>query len=285
MTAHSTTIPARPATPSRMVPGLLRPFDRSDFAPLAPGSRVGPPDFVGVGCGRAGSTWWWSLIERHPQVVANRLGQKELHYFLHFGWDGPNDEQIAIYREAFAKPAGSISGDGSFNYLTHPLAIQHLAKAAPETRLIAILRNPIDRFSSTYDMFQRKRLRWLGLEGERAHVTQICSLWDEAVTNCRVADGFRSIAARWKREAVLVLQYEKCALDPLGELARTYRFLGIDDRFVPNDASEAVNREEHHIAPPDREARARLAELFADDVEQVFESFPSLDRSLWTDFA
>jgi hypothetical protein len=67
-------------------------------------------------------------------------------------------------------------------------------------KLLAILRNPVDRCVSNYDMFLRKRLRWLGLEGERAHVTRTCSLWDEAVTHCRLADGFRSLLARWPRE-------------------------------------------------------------------------------------
>jgi hypothetical protein len=286
MVSSEMALPIRTAPAGRaLVPTLLRPFERADLAPLPPGWRAGPPDFVAVGCGRAGSTWWWSLIEAHPQVVANRLRQKELHYFLHFGWDGPSAGQIATYREAFAAPPGSICGDGSFNYLTHPLAIQHLAAAAPESKLLAILRNPVDRFVSTWDRFQRKRLPWLGLDGERAHVTRVCSLWDEAVTNCRVAGGFRSLLRRWPRERLLVLQYERCRLEPREQLARTYRFLGIDERFVPPDPERPINRERHLVAAPDAAARARLAELFSDDVEDLLALFPELERPLWPDYA
>lgn len=262
----------------------MRPFERADFAPTPAGWRVGPPDFVAVGCGRAGSTWWWTLISDHPHVVPNRLRQKELHYFLHFGWEGPDAEQIETYRNAFAAPVGSVCGDGSFNYLTHPLAIAHLARTAPEAKLIAIVRNPVDRFVSNYDMFLRRRLRWLGLEGERAHVTARVSLWDEAATACRLADGFRALLKRWPRERVLVLQYERCKLDPSAEIARTYRFLGIDDSFRPANLTRPVNREAHQVTKPDARARRELAELFENDVDQVCAMFPDIDRSLWSDF-
>jgi hypothetical protein len=278
--------PATLTPPSpKMLPGMLRPFERSDFAPLPKGWRAGPPDFVAVGCGRAGSTWWWSLIERHPKVVPNRLGQKELHYFSHFGWNGPSDEQVEVYREAFAAPPGSICGDGTFAYLTHPLSVQHLWRAAPETRLIALLRNPIDRFVSSYDRFLRHRMRWLGLDGERAVVQRNYSLWDEALTSCLCADGLRAVQRRWPRERLLVLQYEKCRLDPERELARTYEFLGLDPRFVPEGLREAINKEEHELAGPDAAARERLVELFERDVAETCRLCPEVDRSLWTDFA
>jgi hypothetical protein len=237
-----------------------------------------------IGCGRAGSTWWWSLIESHPQVVANRLQQKELHYFLHFGWDGPSAEQIAVYREAFAAPPGSICGDGTANYLYVPLAIDHLWRAAPEARLIAMVRNPIDRFTSNYDMFLRRRLRWFGLTPEQARVLRV-SLWAEAANACRLADGFRAVLRRWPRQHLLVLQFEQCRRDPRGELARTYRFLGIEDSFVPPDPATPVNRETHELPPASAAARVRLAEFFEADVNAVLAMFPELERELWTDFA
>jgi hypothetical protein len=273
------------ATPRAMVPTLMRPFQRSDFAPAPAGWRVGPPDFVAVGCGRAGSTWWWSLIDAHPQVVANRLRQKELHYFVHFDWRGPSADEIDTYNSAFARPPGAICGDGSFNYLAHPLAIAHLHRAAPRAKLVAILRNPVDRLVSNYDMFLRRRLVWLGLEGERAHVTARVSLFDEAVTACRIADGFRALLARWPREQLLVLQYERCRLDPAREIERTYRFLGVDERFVPPELTRARNREPHQLAEPDARARRDIAELFQRDVDDVCAMFPELQRELWRDFA
>jgi hypothetical protein len=264
--------------------GMLRAYTRDDLPPLPEGWRAGPPDFVAVGCGRSGSGWWWELLQEHPQIEKSRLGSKELYYFQHFGWNGPNDDQVALYREAFAAPPGSICGDGSFNYLTHPMAIQHLWRAAPETRLIALVRNPVDRFISTYDRFNRVRMGFLGLEEERAYVQRVYSFWCEAVTHCKIADGVRAVQRRWDRSAVLVLQYEKCVADPAGELARTFRFLEVDDTVVPTDLTRPVNREAHAVASPDEAARQRLIELFSDDVAAVTTMWPEIDRSLWPEF-
>lgn len=264
---------------------MLRPHDATDLAPCPPGWRVGPPDFVCVGCGRAGSTWLWSLLQQHPQVVANRLAAKELHYFQHFGWDGPDADAMAFYREAFAAPPGSVCGDGSFNYLTHPVLIDHLWRTAPEARLVAVLRNPIDRLVSVLNQLHRVRLPWMGLTGDQAYVQRTFSFWCEAVAHCRIADGVRAVQRRWPPERVLVLQYEQCVRDPAAEIARAYRFLGVDDRFEPADLASAVNREPPVMAAPDAAARRRLAEFFEADVDAVLDAWPALDRSLWTDFA
>lgn len=273
------TVASRPLNP-----GMQRPYVASDLAPLREGWSAGPPDFVAVGCGRAGSSWWWSLLQQHPDIVPSRLGGKELHFFQHFGWDGPDPASIALYRQAFAVPPGARCGDGSFNYLTHPMAVGHLWRAAPETKLIAIVRNPVDRFISVYDRFVRIRLEWLGLRDERAHVQQMYSLWCEAVTHCRLADGVRAVQRRWDPSRVLVLQYERCRQDPQGELARTFRFLDVDDTFRPTEISRPVNREHHVLGHPDAAGRARIAELFEADVDQTLALWPALDRSLWADF-
>src|SRR4051794_6291809 len=44
------------------------------------GWLIGPPDFVGVGTARSGTTWWFRLLTQHPEV-ARAAGVKEVHYF------------------------------------------------------------------------------------------------------------------------------------------------------------------------------------------------------------
>jgi hypothetical protein len=53
--------------------------------PVAPsGWTVAPPDFVGVGAQKAGTTWWYTLLSSHPGVHAPPGRRKELHYFDRF---------------------------------------------------------------------------------------------------------------------------------------------------------------------------------------------------------
>ena len=48
--------------------------------PVAPaGWVVGPPDYVGVGTARAGTTWWDRLISAHPRVSRPPGTPKEVH--------------------------------------------------------------------------------------------------------------------------------------------------------------------------------------------------------------
>jgi hypothetical protein len=84
-------------------------------------------------------------------------------------------------------------------------------------------------------------------------------------------------------EQILVLQYERCVEDPLGELERTYRFLGLPP-FEPVDVVRRVNESRVVVELPD-DARTRLRELYAPDVAMLNAGTPQVDLSLWPNFA
>ncbi len=127
---------------------VSNPFTADDLAP-APvhGWRIGkPPDYVGIGSPKAGTTWWHTLLLDHPQVVTNRVKRKELHYFVHFQHSEMTPAQVEVYQQTFPVPPGATCGEFSPTYLAYPHCIEHLAVAAPEAKIIVILRNPVDRF-------------------------------------------------------------------------------------------------------------------------------------------
>jgi hypothetical protein len=79
-----------------------------------PGSWVvAPPDFVGIGAQKCGTSWWYEAVCAHPRVYRLPTTPKERGYFDRFSW-------------------------------TPPL----LARAAPHARLLVLLRDPIERFRS-----------------------------------------------------------------------------------------------------------------------------------------
>lgn len=264
---------------------LVRPFGRDDLAPVPPGWRVGPPDYVGVGCGKAGSSWWHTLVAAHPQVVPNRLRRKEVHYFPHFGWRAPDEETLATYREAFARPAGAVCGEWSGNYLYYPFALDALAAAAPAARLVALVRNPVDRFVSMLNQYTAVRADVVGASGAGRAALETWSLFPEAAYQARVADGVRRALELFGRERVLVLQYERCVEDTAGELARTYEFLGVDPLALPADLERPVNRRDYVVERPDAASRAWIARWFEDDVRALGELLPELELERWPDFA
>ncbi len=80
-----------------------------------------------------------------------------------------------------------------------------------------------------------------------------------------------------------VLQFEKCRADPVGQLAATYRFLGLED-FQPAEVRREVNVIGGEKVPLDPEARRLLVELYRPDVEELRQLLPHLDLSLWPNF-
>jgi hypothetical protein len=279
------TLQAPQTSAAPMLEWITRPFTRADMAPVPAGWQVGPPDFIGVGCGKAGSSWWHDLLSQHPDVVANRLRSKELHFLCHFDYRGPSEGDIETYRAAFARPPGRLCGEWSGNLLQHPLALSYMAEAAPGAKLIALVRNPIDRSVSALNQFLRHRAPFMGISGAPRRVLETFSLFPEAMLASRLARPLREILRTYPREQLLVLQYEACRADPAAALRKTWDFLGLRPTPIPAGIRQAVNRQPYVVDRPDASQRARLAAWFADDVDAVMAMFPELDRQLWVDFA
>ena len=114
---------------------------------VPPGWSTGPPDFVGVGFQRCGTTRWYNLIAAHPEV-ARPVAMKELHFFDRFHSGGFTEDDLAAYREYFPRPPGQKVGEWTPLYASAPWIPPLLARSAPEARLLMILRDPVERLIS-----------------------------------------------------------------------------------------------------------------------------------------
>jgi len=113
------------------------------------------PDFLVVGAQRCGTTSLFRTVAAHPAVVPPAL-HKGVHYF-----DTAYDRGPDWYRGHFPLRAtatrlerrlGSrvITGESSPYYLFHPLAGERIANDLPDVRLVALLRDPVERAYSAY---------------------------------------------------------------------------------------------------------------------------------------
>jgi len=99
------------------------------------------PDFIIIGCQRGGTTSLYNYITNHPDVES--ASQKELHFF-----DYKFNRGLHWYKEQF--PDNKITGEASPYYITHPHAPKRIAQAKSDVKIIALLRNPVDRAYSHY---------------------------------------------------------------------------------------------------------------------------------------
>ena len=105
------------------------------------------PDFVIIGAQRAGTTSLYHYLTAHPRVAP--AARKELHFFTQYATRG-----IAWYRSQFPhdQPNEIITGEATPYYLFHPHVARRLAACCPATKLIVLLRNPVDRAYSHYQL-------------------------------------------------------------------------------------------------------------------------------------
>lgn len=267
---------------------MLRPIGLSDLHDIPAGWAVTGPAFIGVGTPKSGTTWWHNLIIAHPQVVPNRGNcqrSKELHYFVHFQSKPMNAADRMLYHQFFAAPPGAIAGEFSTSYLAYPNCIEQVAQAEPDAKILVMLRNPIDRMLSHLNHMRVNRTKWFAdLGATQGKLLNHYSNYCEAAIHSLYAVGLRRLFRCYGRGQVLVLQYERCRQDPAGELARTYRFLGLDDAYLPSDLRREVNVMPYVLPRYSPEERQLLTAYFADDVAQTVELCPELELKLWRDF-
>ncbi|MEA2348788.1 MAG: hypothetical protein QOG62_2575 [Thermoleophilaceae bacterium] len=259
--------------------GALRPprWDNVGEPPAPPaGQRTGPPDFVGVGAQRAGTKWWYELVVDHPRIERVATTKKELHYFDRFWRDEFTPADVDRYHGFFPRPAGSISGEWTPRYMHDPWIPRLLHRAAPEAKLLVMLRDPVERYQSGIAREQR-------LAEKRGQPVD-ASVWSDAYLRGLYSIQIERLIEHFPEECLLVLQYEACAEDPLPELRRTYDFLGVEPDHEPPSLRDWVGRVNTKDDLP-AHVRTGLIDAYQEDVNELVGLCPELDLLLWPNFA
>src|SRR5258708_35856410 len=104
------------------------------------------PDFVIIGAAPSGTTWVARQLRLHPEIHV--APQKEVNFFEQ---DANFERGPDWYRAQFLRArSGQRVGEATPAYMMVPRAAERMAALIPDARLIAILRNPVDRAYSLY---------------------------------------------------------------------------------------------------------------------------------------
>jgi hypothetical protein len=236
------------------------------------------PDFVIIGAQKGGTTFLYDLLSQHPLVEP--AAKKELHFFDH-----RFDFGVEWYSRCFPRPRWeggrrTITGEASPYYLFHPHAARRAAEVVPEARLIALLRNPVERAYSHHQQLVRKGGEPLGFE--EAIVAEEARLRDErdrmledehyaSFEHQRLSYLSRGIYVdqllRWSeffdREQMLVLKAEDFFKNPRDTLMLVLEFLGLPGWEPAAEELEGAKRNEGgYEREMDPATRKRLEEYF-----------------------
>lgn len=245
------------------------------------------PSFLIIGAQRAGTTSLFDYLTRHPDVAGPRASKgdvfwsKELHFFDDRFWRGLGWYRsffpLALSRRVARLRGGDmVASEATPSYLFHPAVPERVAATLPDVRLIALLRDPIERAYSHYQLMVRTGRETLSFEDALAAESERLAgevdriLADPRYTSHRYrhpayvargmyADQVERWLAHFPREQLLVLRAEDFLARPAEVYAETLDFLGLRpwhlDDFTPR------NRKPYTAIDP--AVRALLEERFA----------------------
>ena len=207
------------------------------------------PDFLLLGAPKAGTTALHAALARHPELFLSEV--KEPKYYLCGdspppAYTGPGDAhsnrewiwQRQRYLDLFA-PAGEeqLAGESTPFYLYHRDARRRIAEDLPQAKLVAVLRDPVDRLYSNWMHLWADGLEPCSdvVEACAREATRIDAGWAPfwhyralGMYGRQVADLFE----HFPREQVLLLRYRSLVDDPRTALNRVCRFLGVAEDVV-----------------------------------------------------
>lgn len=205
------------------------------------------PNFLIIGAAKSGTTALYHYLKQHPEVFMSP--QKETNFFAFAGqtvrFNGPGDEQTAesaittlgAYEEQFGAASGEkVIGEASPWYLYSERAAANIRHSIPDAKMIAMLRNPVDRAFSSYLHVVRDGRESEGFTGGlRTEEVRIARGW-EPVWHYRRAGLYSEQVRRFldlfDREQVRFFLYEDFQKDADAFLVKVYEFLGVDPHFV-----------------------------------------------------
>lgn len=199
------------------------------------------PDFLIIGAMRSGTTSLARYLGAHPDVYV--APEKELHFFdRHF------ELGIEHYRRQFAGATAQIAGEATQTYLYDALAVDRISTTLPDAKLIAVLRNPVDR---AYSHYWQKRAYGTETLSFAAAIAAEPERLREADRDQQFAYSYldrghyvrqlEHVVERFPRTALHVLLLEDLRDDPESAYRAVCRFLHVANDVVPGNVGEPLN--------------------------------------------
>ena len=261
------------------------------------------PNFLVIGAAKCGTDSLCNYLGQHPDIFMSP--NREPNFFVAEGQDtipyrGPGDvvalkdmwtANLADYQSLFSGVTTETAiGEGTAWYIYYedaPIRIRH---HIPQAKLIAVLRNPVDRAYSAYTMMLRDGREPLddfaaALDAEDERVARS---WEPIWYYKRMGFYCNQIKRYYEtfdRDQVRVVIYDEFNSDPLPVLKDLFHFLAVDDGFV-SDTSRRTNvslvprhRRLHHAVAGEYPLKTALKKLVPQRMRQAMKE-PLVNRNL-----
>jgi hypothetical protein len=175
--------------------------------------------YLCIGVQKGGTSSLRNYMNQHPEIY---MLEKEGHFFDSLE---PNSKNIIEYEKRFLANGKTIIGEKTPSYSYLPYAIDRIVKYNPNMKLIIILREPVSRAYSQFNMKFSNRLRYF--------LPDILKEKDVKLQDIRANDGERYIIVRGFYDEQLEYIYSK--------FDRSQIYVGISEEIKQNKNVEYNN--------------------------------------------
>ncbi len=246
------------------------------------------PDLVLAGVQRSGTTALTEALYRLPMVERPRRG-KGSHYFsynYHQGWEWfqsqfPTERWASAVARRTGRPIFCF--DACPYYLFHPFAVERMAQALPDVKVIVMLRDPVRRAESHYHHSVSHGHEQLSFEealaeesnrlaGEDDRMQEDWTYWSHShehhsyTAKGMYADQLERLFRHYPREQVMVIQSEAFYGDADRVLADVATWLDLPTVQL----ERGDDRNGHQYQEMSETMRQRLIEIYQEPNERLF---------------
>lgn len=246
------------------------------------------PNFIVIGAGKAGTSSIFYYLKQHPQICMSSL--KEPKFFALEGeplnFQGPDKDivnntsvnSLEAYQNLFQGVSEEIAiGEASPIYLYSPKAPSLIKDYLPEVKLIAILRNPVERAFSSFTHLLREGYETLTFEEAlQEEENRIQKKWAPLWHYQQKGYYYEQLKRYYDifdRQQIKVYLYEDLRNNSIELIQDIYSFVGVDNTFVPDLSKKNVSgtpksRLIHDLFTKDNSLKTLLKPLFPEQLRR-----------------
>ena len=207
-------------------------------------------DFLVIGATKSATTWLQLALKADPSVVMPPQ-DLELHYFsreLHRG----NKWYLSHFPNR--KEVGQVVGERSNSYLDTPGIAGRVHAALPHAKLVAQLRNPVDRAYSDYCMLYRRGEVGRNID---SYLDPRIAGENRFLAGGRYSRQIQEYLEYYSPSQLLILFFEEMKLDPTQQLLQLRNYLGLRTRLPTLPFDKKVKDKITPIVSPEMRRRLR----------------------------
>jgi Sulfotransferase domain len=251
------------------------------------------PTFIIAGSARSGTTYLYNLLDHHPEIYLAKPRAPEPKFFL---VDEEYVKGLSYYSERFFAPGAGIAvrGEKSANYLDSSVVPFRIFKNLPATKLIFVLRDPVERAFSNFLWSTRNGHETLSFaeaiesesERERSYAPAVRFARPYSyVSRGMYADLLMPYLNIFPVEQVKIVLLDDFWSDAASVTLDLMKFIGVTPILPPIDLSESVNtardRDQTRDQVMSEEVRRKLCRIYAEPNRKLA-SLLGRDLSKWS---